>query len=83
VPSSTGLSPAAEQVEVDLVGFGAGDAVVMGAEQQLAPGLVDRLRREPGAQQRGDGRELLAGHQRVLGDALGLLRVDERDVLAV
>ena len=46
------LPPAAEQVEVDLVGLGAGDRVVVGAERQLPPRLVQRRRRVAGAQAR-------------------------------
>ena len=42
------LAPATDEVEVDLVRFGAGDPVVVGTEQELSPGLVDRLGREPG-----------------------------------
>ena len=63
------LAPAAEQVEVDLVRFGAGDPVVVGTEQQLPPGLVDGLGREPGTDQGGDRGELLAAMQGVLGDS--------------
>ena len=81
-PELERLAPATDQVEVDLVRFGAGDPVVMGPEEQLPPRLVDRLGREPGARQRGDRGELLRAEQRVLGDPLHLLGVDERDVLA-
>ena len=46
------LPPATDEVEVDLVRFGAGDPVVVGPEQELPPGLVDRPRsgtgRRPG-----------------------------------
>src|SRR4029077_15339593 len=42
----------------------------------------DGLRREAGTEQAGDRGELLPAEQGVLGDPLGLLRVDERDVLA-
>ena len=45
-PRSPRLPPAAEQVEVDLVALGAGDRVVVRAEHELPPGLVQA--RPPG-----------------------------------
>ena len=76
------LPPAADQVQVDLVRGDAGDAVVVRAEQQLPPGLVDRLGRESRAQQRGQGGEPLRVQQRGLARPVRLFHVDVRDFLA-
>ena len=76
------LPPPAEQVQVHLVGLGAGDRVVVRAEHQLPPRLVQRLGRVSGAGQPGQrGQPLAVGH-RHLGGPLGLLGVDVGHVLA-
>ena len=77
-----GLPPPAQQVEVDLVGLRTGDAVVVGIEHQLAPGLVELALRHRRAQGGGQGGQQLGVGQLGLGLALRLLGVDERDVLA-
>jgi len=76
------LPPPAQQVQVYLVGLGAGDRVVVRAEHQLSPRLVQRLGRVLGAGQPGQrGQPLAVGH-RHLGGPLGLLGVDVGHVLA-
>ncbi len=77
------LPPAGEQVDVDLVGLRAGDGVVVGAVDQLPPGLVERRVRIGVAGDQGGERRpgLRVGEQR-LTVPLGLLGVDVGDVLA-
>ena len=77
-----GFPPPAEQVQVDLVGLGPGDRVVMRAEDELAPRLVQRLRRVTRPGQPGQGGPALALADRALRRALALLDVDIGHVLA-
>ena len=63
-------------------GLGAGDGVVVRAEHQLPPRLVQRLRRVAGASQPGQRGQPLAVADGHLGGALCLLGVGVGDVLA-
>ncbi len=77
------LPPAAQQVQVHLVRFGAGDRVVVGAVGELAPDLIQRRGRVAAEPVDGGERgELLGVHRRDLAGPLGLLGVDVGDVLA-
>ena len=77
-----GVTPARQQVQIDLVGLRAGDRVVVGTPGQLHPGLGQRGLRVPRpAQQRGEHSEPLGTQHRVLGSPVGLLGVDVGDVL--
>ena len=77
------VTPAGDQVEVDLVGLGAGDAVVVRPVRELAPRLVQRrVRIGTEAVGRREGGELLGVHEEVLDEPLGQLGVDVGHVLA-
>ncbi len=76
------LPPAAQQIQVHLVGLGPGDRVVVRAEHQLPPRLVQRLRRVAVPGQPGQGGQRLTVADGHLGGPLGLLGVDVGDVLA-
>ena len=68
------VTPAGEQVEVDLIGLRAGDGVVVRAVGQLHPGLGQRRLGIGGAgQQRGEHREPLGLQHRVLRRPLACL----------
>ena len=77
------VAPAGEQVDVHLVGFRAGDGVVMRAVNQLHPRLLQRCLRIVGAaEQAGEHGEPLAVQHGVLGVAVGLFGVDVGDMTA-
>ena len=78
-----GVAPAGQQVEVHLVGFGAGDRVVVGSVGQLYPRLREcRLGIRGPGEQSGEHRESFRLQYCVLGGAVGLLGVDVGDVAA-
>ncbi len=76
------LPPAGQQVQVDLVALGAGDRVMVRAEDQLPPGLVQPRGRVPGAGQPGQRGQPLAVLDRDLRGPLQLLGVHVGHVLA-
>ena len=82
VAALEGLPPPGQQVQVRLVALDAGDRVVVRAEHQLAPRLVQRRRRVLGSGQPGQGGQPLAVRRRGLRGPLGLLGVDVGHVLA-
>ncbi len=77
------VTPAGQQVEIHLVGFRAGDRVVVCAVGELHPRLGQGGLRIGGpGQQAGEHREALGVQHGVLGGPVGLLGVDIGDVLA-
>ncbi len=77
-----GLPPARHEIEVHLVGLGAGDRVVVRAVDEQPPRLVEHLTGIAGAEQRGERRGPLGVQDRRLRAPLRLLGVDVRHVLA-
>ena len=75
-------APATQEIQVYLVRLGAGDPVVVGAEDKLAPCFVQRRVRHGRAQDIGQGRQSFGVREAALSQALGLLGIDEGDVLA-
>jgi hypothetical protein len=76
------LAPAREQVEVDLIGLRAGHRIVVGAEQEQPPCLVQCGSGIGGAVQRGERGPLLSVQQQGLHRPVGLFGVNRGDVLA-
>ena len=82
LPALPCLPPAREQVQVHLVGLGAGDRVVVRAVGELPPRLVERLGRVRRAPQPGERGEPLALEHGHLPGPRGQLGVGIGDVLA-
>src|ERR1700722_8098276 len=82
MPTFPALPPAAEKIQVDLIALGAGDGVVVRAEDKLAPGLVQARGRIAGPGQPRERGQSLAIEHRDLRRALALLGIDVGDVFA-